>query len=139
MLRWNGNNAGNFADNASNPVNQFGIMSPTQQAQFSQGAPATSNALARRGVNNALVTSNRTYSPQPNDLWPGFADDNLLSNQPTGSLDEHDNVELLEEKAQRAKRDAQAKRKQIPPFVQKLNRLVSFSISIPSTPLACFG
>jgi hypothetical protein len=37
-------------------------------------------------------------------------------------MDEHDNVERLEEMAQRAKRDAQAKRKQIPPFVQKLSR-----------------
>ncbi|KAJ8120087.1 hypothetical protein ONZ43_g3115 [Nemania bipapillata] len=96
MLRWNGNNAGNFADNASNPINP-------------------------RGGNNALVTSSRTFSPQPNDPWPGFTDDSLLSNPTNGSLDEHDNIELLEEKAQRAKREAQAKRKQIPPFVQKLN------------------
>ncbi|KAI0875376.1 hypothetical protein GGS24DRAFT_294379 [Hypoxylon argillaceum] len=120
MLRWNGNNAGNFADNASNPINPYNVVSPTQ-AQFTQGAPTTSNALARRGGNNALVTSNRPFSPQPNDPWSGFADDGLLSNQTNGSLDEHDNVELLEEKAQRAKREAQAKRKQIPPFVQKLN------------------
>ncbi|GAW15714.1 hypothetical protein ANO14919_051330 [Xylariales sp. No.14919] len=120
MLRWNGSNAGNFADNVSNPIHPYGMMSPTQ-AQFTQGAPTTSNALARRGGNNALVTANRTFSPQPNDPWSGFTDDNLLSTQANGSLDEHDNVELLEEKAQRAKREAQAKRKQIPPFVQKLN------------------
>ncbi|TGJ79304.1 hypothetical protein E0Z10_g9461 [Xylaria hypoxylon] len=120
MLRWNGNNAGNFADNASNPIHPYGIMSPTQ-AQFTQGTPTTSNALARRGGNNALVTASRTFSPQPNDPWSGFTDDNMLSAQTNGPLDEHDNVELLEEKAQRAKREAQAKRKQIPPFVQKLN------------------
>ncbi|KAI0101803.1 hypothetical protein GGR51DRAFT_550742 [Nemania sp. FL0031] len=120
MLRWNGNNAGNFADNAATPINPYGMVSPTQP-QFTQGAPTTSNALARRAGNNALVTSNRTFSPQPNDPWPGFTDDNLLSNQTNGTLDEHDNIELLEDKAQRAKREAQAKRKQIPPFVQKLN------------------
>ncbi|KAI1422782.1 hypothetical protein F5Y12DRAFT_595944 [Xylaria sp. FL1777] len=120
VLRWNGNNAGNYADNASNPINAYGMVSPTQ-AQFAQGAPTTSNALARRGGNNALVASNRTFSPQPNDPWSGFTDDNMLSAQTNGSLDEHDNIELLEEKAQRAKREAQAKRKQIPPFVQKLN------------------
>lgn len=34
-----------------------------------------------------------------------------------------DDIQELEQKAQVAKRDAQAKRKQIPPFVQKLNRL----------------
>ncbi|KAI3327677.1 hypothetical protein HD806DRAFT_330902 [Xylariaceae sp. AK1471] len=113
MLRWNG-------DNTSNSANPYGVMSPAQ-TPFTQGVPGPSNALARRGGNNALVTSNRTFSPQPNDPWPGFADDNLIPNQPNGPLDEHDNIELLEERAQRAKREAQAKRKQIPPFVQKLN------------------
>jgi heat shock transcription factor len=33
-----------------------------------------------------------------------------------------DDIAVLEARAQIAKRDAQAKRKQIPPFVQKLNR-----------------
>lgn len=132
MLRWNGNNASNFADNASNPLN-YGMVSPNQ-AQFAQGAPSTSNALARRVGNSALVTSGRTFSPQPNDPWSGFTDENILSAQTNGSLDEHDNIELLEEKAQRAKREAQAKRKQIPPFVQKLNRSVLFNI--PTLPLS---
>ncbi|EHL03013.1 putative Heat shock factor protein [Glarea lozoyensis 74030] len=36
-------------------------------------------------------------------------------------MEESDNIELLEEKAAVAKRDAQSKRKQIPPFVQKLS------------------
>lgn len=120
MLRWNGNNTGNFADNASNPINPYGIVS-SNQTQFTQGAPAPSNVLARIGGNNALVTSNRPFSPQPNDPWSSFTDDTLLSGQAGATLDEHDNIELLEERAQRAKREAQAKRKQIPPFVQKLN------------------
>ncbi|KAI1165418.1 hypothetical protein F5B18DRAFT_168976 [Nemania serpens] len=120
MLRWNGGSAGNFAENASNPINPYGMVSPTQ-AQFAQGTPTPSNALARRGVNSALITSNRTFSSQPNDPWSGFADDAPLTNQTNGPLDEHDNIEVLEEKAQKAKREAQAKRKQIPPFVQKLN------------------
>ncbi|KAI1115429.1 hypothetical protein F5Y14DRAFT_129160 [Nemania sp. NC0429] len=120
VLRWNGSNAGSFAENAANPINPYSMVSPTQ-AQFAQGTPTTSNALARRGVNNALITSSRTFSPQPNDPWASFADDASLTNQTNGSLDEHDNIEVLEEKAQKAKREAQAKRKQIPPFVQKLN------------------
>jgi heat shock transcription factor len=122
MLGWNGNSA-------PNSVNPYGVMSPVQ-TPFSQGAPAPSSAIARRGGNNSLIASNHTFSPQPNDPWPGFADDNLLPNQPSGVLDEHDNIELLEERAQRAKREAQAKRKQIPPFVQKLNRSVTFSMFI---------
>jgi heat shock transcription factor, other eukaryote len=36
-----------------------------------------------------------------------------------------DDIEELERQAQIAKREAQAKRKQIPPFVQKLNRYVA--------------
>ncbi|KAI1825188.1 hypothetical protein F4861DRAFT_209395 [Xylaria intraflava] len=120
MIRWNGNAAGSFADGTSNAINPYGMMSPTQ-TQFGHGTPAASTILARRGGHNALVTSNRTFPSQPNDSWPSFTDDNLLSNQPNGPLDEHDNIELLEERAQRAKREAQAKRKQIPPFVQKLN------------------
>ena len=147
LLRWNGNNMGSFVDNGSNAVNPYGMVSsPTQaQAQYPQNAPAPSTALARRGANNtALVPANRPFNlqqqppqpqqphqPQPqqqqqqqNELWSGFVDDTMPLNTPTGgpSLDEHDNIELLEERAQRAKRDAQAKRKQIPPFVQKLNR-----------------
>jgi heat shock transcription factor, other eukaryote len=35
---------------------------------------------------------------------------------------DNDSIEALEERALRAKREAQAKRKQIPPFVQKLSR-----------------
>ncbi|KAI1196035.1 hypothetical protein F5X97DRAFT_334978 [Nemania serpens] len=120
MLRWNGGSAGSFPDNTSNPINPYGMVSPTQ-AQFTQATPTTSNALARRGVNNALISSNRTFSPQPNDPWSGFTDDAPLTNQTNGPLDEHDNIEVLEEKAQKAKREASAKRKQIPPFVQKLN------------------
>jgi heat shock transcription factor len=37
-------------------------------------------------------------------------------------MDEQDSIERLEERALRAKKEAQAKRKQIPPFVQKLSR-----------------
>ncbi|KAI1655717.1 hypothetical protein F4813DRAFT_397907 [Daldinia decipiens] len=124
LLRWNGNNAGTFVDNTSNGVNSYGVMPPSAPSQYPQATP--SNALARRGMNNALVATNRAFTPQQNDTWPGF-DENLIASQPNGTVDEHDNIELLEEKAQRAKREAQAKRKQIPPFVQKLNSFLEES------------
>ncbi|KAI0884642.1 uncharacterized protein GGS22DRAFT_145266 [Annulohypoxylon maeteangense] len=125
LLRWNGNNAGAFVDNASNGVNSYGVVpSPTQAQYGASGAP--SNVLARRGINNALVATNRAFTPQQNDPWPNF-EENLIAGQPNGGADEHDNIELLEEKAQRAKREAQAKRKQIPPFVQKLNSFLEES------------
>lgn len=39
-----------------------------------------------------------------------------------GAMEDSDSIERLEEKAAVAKREAQSKRKQIPPFVQKLSR-----------------
>ncbi|OTA88776.1 hypothetical protein M434DRAFT_80082 [Hypoxylon sp. CO27-5] len=124
LLRWNGNNAGAFVDNTSNGVNGYGVVPSPPQAQYGPSTPST--VLARRGINNALVTTNRAFTPQQTDPWPNF-DENLISPQTNGTIDEHDNIELLEEKAQRAKREAQAKRKQIPPFVQKLNSFLEES------------
>ncbi|KAI1139513.1 hypothetical protein F5Y05DRAFT_325250 [Hypoxylon sp. FL0543] len=124
LLRWNGNNAGPFVDNTSNGVNGYGVVPSPTQAQYAPSTP--SNILARRGINNALVTTNRAFTPQQSDPWSNF-DENLISPQTNGTVDEHDNIDLLEEKAQRAKREAQAKRKQIPPFVQKLNSFLEES------------
>ncbi|KAH6656505.1 hypothetical protein BKA67DRAFT_654840 [Truncatella angustata] len=126
---WNVNNL-NYMENSAN-ANPYGVMSSPRQAQFTQqGIPIAtpSTALARRGVNNQLVATNRAYSPQENEVWSNFGDGSLVPQQNGGhTVDEHDNVELLEEKAQKAKRDAQAKRKQIPPFVQKLNSFLESS------------
>ncbi|KAI0843298.1 hypothetical protein F5Y06DRAFT_291205 [Hypoxylon sp. FL0890] len=124
LLRWNGTNAGAFVDNTPNGVNGYGVVPSPTQAQYAPSTP--SNVLARRGINNALVPTNRAFTPQQTDPWSTF-DENLISPQTNGSIDEHDNIELLEEKAQRAKREAQAKRKQIPPFVQKLNSFLEES------------
>lgn len=56
-------------------------------------------------------------------LWGAFNETTALDPQGShGAMAENDNIELLEEKAALAKRDAQSKRKQIPPFVQKLSR-----------------
>jgi heat shock transcription factor len=127
---WNANNL-NFMENPTN-ANPYGMVSSPRQAQFTQqGIPIAtpSTALARRGMDNQLVAANRPYNPQQNEVWADFGDESVVP-QPNGgnAADEHDNVELLEERAQKAKREAQAKRKQIPPFVQKLNRLVTVLI-----------
>jgi heat shock transcription factor len=49
-------------------------------------------------------------------------DTSLITRDGDNETAEQDNIEKLEEMAQKAKRDAQGKRKQIPPFVQKLSR-----------------
>ncbi|KAL7624291.1 Heat shock transcription factor [Parahypoxylon ruwenzoriense] len=127
LLRWNGSGAGSFVDNTANSVNgvnSYGVIPSPTQGQYGQATPST--VLARRGMNNALVAANRAFTPQQADPWSHF-DENLITNQTNGAIDEHDNIELLEEKAQKAKREAQAKRKQIPPFVQKLNSFLEES------------
>ncbi len=97
------------------------------QGQYGAGFPQPSTAIARRQPNRALVsTAPRTvFDAGVPESWAGFGDDPGLLQTPSStnaSLDEHDSVELLEERAQIAKREAQSKRKQIPPFVQKLSR-----------------
>ncbi|CAK7232190.1 Heat shock transcription factor [Sporothrix curviconia] len=111
-----------------------------QQQQSGQVQPQTSTAIARRPPNRALIPSvpRPTFDPSA-DLWANFGDDAaLLSANPnhnptnnnadgsnnsggTGLPGENESIEVLEERAQRIKKDAQAKRKQIPPFVQKLS------------------
>lgn len=113
------------ADNAVFPDMNFG-MAPygtngVTNAQFQQAVPAQSTQLARRPVNQQLVpTASRTQFDNPNE-W-GLTEELFDPNAQIGGLAENDSIERLEERAQVAKREAQAKRKQIPPFVQKLNR-----------------
>lgn len=75
-------------------------------------------------MNRALVpTGVRQNFDSASDPWSFVGEDSsLLQQQPNGNLTETDNVEVLEEMAHKAMREAQQKRKQIPPFVQKLSR-----------------
>ncbi|KAK2071946.1 hypothetical protein P8C59_006329 [Phyllachora maydis] len=57
-------------------------------------------------------------------LWPQVVG---KLTQHNGHVAESDSIEHLEELAQKAKREAQAKRKQIPPFVQKLSSFLDES------------
>ncbi len=121
LFTWTGGADGAFADTGSPTLNSFtAMMSPT--GPYGPAVPAPSTALARRQTNRALIPS--TVRPQfdsPPEPWNNFGEDpSYLHN--SGPMDEHDSLERLEERAQRAKREAQAKRKQIPPFVQKLSR-----------------
>lgn len=122
MFRWNGGVDGNsFVDTGSAGVNSFAML-PTP-GSYGQTVPASSTALARRQNSRALVpTAPRAPFDHGPDGWSGYGDDPNYHPAPNSTMDEHDNIERLEELAQRAKREAQAKRKQIPPFVQKLSR-----------------
>ena len=73
--------------------------------------PDTSSQLVRRNPNQQLAARGR--SP-----WDAFQTDN----QPSEWAQVEEDDEELEQKAMLARKDAQTKRKQIPPFVQKLSR-----------------
>ncbi|KAK8872420.1 HSF-type DNA-binding protein [Apiospora arundinis] len=130
MNVWNGSNVNNFMENSSTSLNPYGLLSPPTQAQFNpSGTPGTtpSTALARRGNNNQLVVTNHNFNTQQNDVWVSYGDESLVPQQNSNNTADHDNIEVLEERAQRAKKESQAKRKQIPPFVQKLNSFLEES------------
>ena len=124
VVRWNGGampaDPGAYMDNMGNPMSSMDLVQ--SQPQFAQN-----NSLARISNNRALVPAKNAYGSNFNAAqgWAGFGDDNQLVTQgfeENGGQD--DNIEELEERAQKAKREAHAKRKQIPPFVQKLSRSV---------------
>lgn len=123
LLRWNQqpDNA-TYADPTFN-MNNYDTNG-LSQAPFDQSIPASSTQLARRPINRQLVPTGQRATFDTSDAsWGQFGDDSMLDTQlVNGALEENDNIELLEERAQMAKRDAQSKRKQIPPFVQKLSR-----------------
>lgn len=106
----NFNMAGYNANNVSNPP------------QYHTGLPAApSTQLARRPNNRHLMqTEQRAQFDSSND-WHLTEEGAYDPNNQLGALAENDSIERLEERAQLAKRDAQSKRKQIPPFVQKLS------------------
>lgn len=122
FLRWSqGPDNNNYSDPSFNMNNYVG--NGLSQPSYDQSTPATSTQLARRPINRQLVpTGQRSTYDNTADPWGQFGDDSMLDPQNTGTMEETDNIEVLEEKATAAKREAQAKRKQIPPFVQKLSR-----------------
>jgi heat shock transcription factor len=83
-----------------------------------------SNQLTRRSTNQQLISRGaRPYNATSNtDPWADMGDDNVDVQGFDPAIDENDNIEALEQKALITKREAQSKRKQIPPFVQKLSR-----------------
>lgn len=88
---------------------------------FNQSQQLGLSPLVNSPNNQQLVTRQRPFVDA--DQGWGEQDAAQLESPAENSYgnEEHD-IEALERRAQLAKRDAQAKRKQIPPFVQKLSR-----------------
>ena len=124
-LQWGQPDLTSAAANYSDPSFSFGSNMYNASAPQETPPNTTSNQLARRAVNHHVVPR-RTYNNGGDDTWPLLDEDSLQHNQDSAWLNTTDD---LEQKAQIARRDNQAKRKQIPPFVQKLSRYYSI---IPS-------
>ncbi|OIW27935.1 hypothetical protein CONLIGDRAFT_682943 [Coniochaeta ligniaria NRRL 30616] len=133
LLKWNGaaGDGALYADAAARNVNPYMMPAPSGTpagGQFSQAIPAApSTALARRGLGSrALVpTAPRQVFDSSTEPWNSFGDD--FQQQPPSNMEDNESIEALEERALRAKREAMGKRKQIPPFVQKLSSFLDES------------
>ncbi|PKS12168.1 hypothetical protein jhhlp_001466 [Lomentospora prolificans] len=128
MMRWTSpDNSGGFVEDASQGMGSYGLQQIP--AQFQQPVPATpSNMLTRRTMNRALIpTGPRANFDTNGDPWTSLvpADPSTLDPTVGSELSEQENLQHLEQLALKAKRDAEAKRKQIPPFVQKLSSFLN--------------
>lgn len=88
------------------------------QAQHMATTTPASKELARIPGDQQIV-SRTAYNNVGNDAWPIVSEEGLPQPSKQPWLNNSDD---LEQKAQLARRETQAKRKQIPPFVQKLSR-----------------
>lgn len=123
FMNWNDSNPGtgnmpgfdpalyegmDFAGNMSQPPTHNRVVSLDGLG----GSPdISSNQLVRRNPNQQLAARGQT-------AWDTFNQNQSGAWETAGTDDD----EELARKAEIAKKDAQAKRKQIPPFVQKLSR-----------------
>lgn len=98
-----------YSDPSAFDTNNFsyGLNAAQPPTYPSNLAPQPSTELVRRNRNQQLAPQNA-----PQEAWNGFSNTG-------GHYDEEDEHEL-DRRVAEAKKDAQGKRKQIPPFVQKL-------------------
>ena len=89
----------------------YGVNNSQTPTYGSNIAPAPSTELVRRNRNQALAPAN--LPQQQDENWNGFGQPASMSDEDEADLDVRVGL---------AKKDAQGKRKQIPPFVQKLSR-----------------
>lgn len=110
-------NTSSFADPST--YNPASFAASHELSAPATPAPPAANPLARRQAQNRLVTRNRGYEQAP-ALY--------AENAPGGGGESAgawgESLDELYQRALAAKREAQSKRKQIPPFVQKLSRYV---------------
>ena len=117
-VRWNQDNGNTGTSNYPDPVGSF---SPTIYNTFPQAAAIQSepsNQLTRSNIGHRAVARG-TFNNGDGEAWTDFTNGTLQPPREEGWVKDDDN---LEKRALIAKREAQGKRKLIPPFIQKLSR-----------------
>ena len=117
-LQWHQPDLSSAPSGYPEPPRAFGSNMYDGSNQQAGSPHMASNQVARRAGNHHLI-SRGNYGGGGDDSWPLLSDDTLQQSQDPTWLNPTD---AQEQKAQVARRDAQSKRKQIPPFVQKLSR-----------------
>lgn len=119
VLQWGPDNGINGTSSYPDPSGSFNpnIYNTFAQAQVRPSEP--SNQLTRRPASQRILTRGSPFNNSESETWPGFANGALQPPREEGWIKDDDN---LEQKAMTAKREAQTRRKLIPPFVQKLSR-----------------
>lgn len=110
------NGAGNPYGNSTPFDANYYNNALNEMANTQSAAPdAGSNQLIRRNTNQHLAARSNQMG---GNMWQDLDDTGNITEWPPTE----ENDEELERRALAAKKEAQAKRKQIPPFVQKLSR-----------------
>ncbi|KAL4747349.1 hypothetical protein BDW72DRAFT_183004 [Aspergillus terricola var. indicus] len=121
FLQWGQNPSPNTVAPASFPdTNTYNTGALPASAHDISGVPTANNQVARRTPSNQIVNRSRSYEQAPAPL----SDPSNVPSEPGGWSE---SLEELYKRALAAKREAQAKRKQIPPFVQKLSSFLDES------------
>lgn len=114
FLQW-GQNPSTMLNTSFPDAGGYNPTFPSNQDLHPAAAPP--GHLTRRHAQNQLVNRNRGYEQPPVPY--------MEHSGSNGGSAWEENLDELYKRAMAAKRDAQARRKQIPPFVQKLRRYVN--------------
>ncbi|KAK1139454.1 Heat shock transcription factor [Aspergillus melleus] len=129
FLQWGQNPASNVVNPSYPDANPYNAAAYSSNQDAPASTATASNQLTRRqpqpqpqppNQNQQLVSRNRGYEQSPTSVPES-------GNNPGESGGWGESLDELYQRALVAKRDAQAKRKQIPPFVQKLSSFLDES------------
>lgn len=118
-IQWGADNGTSGTSTYPDPSGSFNpnIYNTFAQAQVRPSEP--SNQLTRRPASQRVITRGSPFTNGESETWPGYTNGALQPPREENWVKDDDN---LEQKAMAAKREAQTRRKLIPPFVQKLSR-----------------